>query len=217
MGALAWRMQLDIHGVSSTERISTDCPWRWPGQYYDEETGLHYNRFRFYDPQLGNYLSPDPSSLSGGLALYSYCGDPLGFIDPFGLYGGGYGVIRSAATAAGLGGQVNHMPAFASYSGLTGSGIPTHYTGPSIWMSTADHMRTASWGSSATAMAHRAVQTTHILNGRFDLAMEMDIRDIQSNIGHHYDASISQMLDDAVARGYITPKQRAGIRSRRGC
>jgi RHS repeat-associated protein len=217
LGALAWRMQLDIHGVASLDTTSTDCPWRWPGQYADQETGLHYNRFRYYDPGLGNYLSPDPISLSGGLALYSYCGDPLGFIDPFGLQGGGYGIVRSSATASGMGGQVNHMPAYASYSGLTGSGIPTHYTGPSIWMTTADHMQTASWGSSSTASAHRLAQQNHILSGRFDLAMEMDIRDIQHNIGSHYDASITQMLDDAVARGYLTPAQRAGLRARRGC
>jgi RHS repeat-associated protein len=66
-GKVAWKAQLDVYGVAKVEEGSAaDCPWRWPGQYEDEETGLYYNRFRYYDPQRGGYLSQDPIRLGGG-------------------------------------------------------------------------------------------------------------------------------------------------------
>jgi RHS repeat-associated protein len=84
-GALAWKAQLDVYGVAYTDVALTACPWRWPGQYEDEETGLYYNRFRYYDPETGRYVSQDPIGLAGGLALYGYVWDPLGESDPYGL------------------------------------------------------------------------------------------------------------------------------------
>lgn len=59
---------------------------RYPGQYYDEDTGLHYNYFRDYDPTTGRYLQSDPIGLAGGASTYGYVGgDPLSFVDLFGL------------------------------------------------------------------------------------------------------------------------------------
>jgi RHS repeat-associated protein len=84
-GALAWKAQLDVYGVAHNDVALTTCPWRWPGQYEDEETGLYYNRFRYYDPEAGRYVSQDPIGLDGGLALYLYTSDPLSLIDPYGL------------------------------------------------------------------------------------------------------------------------------------
>jgi RHS repeat-associated protein len=88
-GKLAWRMQLDLFGVPKvgSSGDGEECNWRWPGQYEDREIGLYYNRFRYYDPTLGQYISQDPIGLSGGLALYSYTPDPLFWIDPLGLAG----------------------------------------------------------------------------------------------------------------------------------
>lgn len=60
---------------------------RFQGQYFDSETGLHYNRFRYYDPECGRYLSQDPIGLNGGDNLYQYASDPIDIIDPFGLAG----------------------------------------------------------------------------------------------------------------------------------
>ena len=52
-----------------------DCPFRYQGQYEDVETGLYYNRFRYYSPEEGMYLSQDPIGLSGGKVLYGYVRD----------------------------------------------------------------------------------------------------------------------------------------------
>ncbi len=61
------------------------CPFRWPGQYEDEETGLHYNRFRYYDPESGQYTASDPIGLAGGLRMYSYVADVSRDVDLRGL------------------------------------------------------------------------------------------------------------------------------------
>ncbi len=58
---------------------------RMQGQYLDRETGLHYNLFRYYDPDCGRFTQPDPVGLAGGLNLYQYAPNPLGWIDPWGL------------------------------------------------------------------------------------------------------------------------------------
>ncbi|WP_433885598.1 RHS repeat-associated core domain-containing protein [Pseudomonas vranovensis] len=57
---------------------------RFQGQYLDRESGLHYNTFRFYDPDIGRFTTPDPIGLLGGINLYQYAPNPLGWIDPLG-------------------------------------------------------------------------------------------------------------------------------------
>jgi RHS repeat-associated protein len=74
---------------------------RMQGQYLDRETGLHYNTFRFYDPDLGAFTTPDPIGLVGGFNLYSYAPNPIAWIDPWGWAkecGGGTGAKRGPKT-----------------------------------------------------------------------------------------------------------------------
>ncbi|MCC7542524.1 MAG: RHS domain-containing protein [Deltaproteobacteria bacterium] len=84
-GVPAWKAQLDLYGVCRAEVETTKQPWRWPGQYEDEETGLFYNRFRWYDPEDGRYVSCDPIGLDGGIQPYGYVPDPFCVADPYGL------------------------------------------------------------------------------------------------------------------------------------
>jgi RHS repeat-associated protein len=81
-------MELDIYGKVHTfaGRSLSDCPFRWQGQYEDSETGLYYNRFRYYSPDEGMYLSQDPIGLAGNNpTLYAYVHDPNSWVDVFGL------------------------------------------------------------------------------------------------------------------------------------
>jgi RHS repeat-associated protein len=62
-----------------------DCPLRFPGQYYDTETGLHYNLHRYYNPETGAYLTPDPLGLEPSPNDHAFAPNPLIFCDPLGL------------------------------------------------------------------------------------------------------------------------------------
>ena len=64
-----------------------DQPLRFQGQYADSESGLHYNTFRYYDPDCGRFISQDPIGLAGGVNLYQYAPNPVGWIDPWGWFG----------------------------------------------------------------------------------------------------------------------------------
>jgi len=87
-GEKTWQAEYDIYGkVRKLEAGSlNDCPFRYQGQYEDEETGLYYNRFRYYDAEIGTYLSQDKIRIQSGQPnFYSYVHDVNSWIDPFGL------------------------------------------------------------------------------------------------------------------------------------
>lgn len=87
-GLVAWRATSGLLGELlevQGEGGRCACPFRWPGQYEDAETGLYYNRFRYYDPESGSYVSQDPIGLLGSLAFYAYVQDPLSEVDQLGL------------------------------------------------------------------------------------------------------------------------------------
>ena len=90
-GELVWEMLLDMYGkVTECYGDRTLVPFRYQGQYEDEETGLYYNRYRYYDPSTGIYISQDPIGLAGNNpTLYGYVHDPNGWVDVFGLKGTG--------------------------------------------------------------------------------------------------------------------------------
>ena len=94
-GRLAWSSRGNTWGrmdywalpAANDGELQPQCALRFPGQYEDEESGLHYNRYRYYDPETGQYLCADPIGLRGGFNLYQYASNPLSWIDPLGLSG----------------------------------------------------------------------------------------------------------------------------------
>ncbi len=87
-GNVDWHITLDPWGnvLSEYNPQKLHQPLRRQGQQYDEESGLHYNRHRYYDPMQGRYITQDPIGLAGGMNVYSYVYNrPLNFIDPKGL------------------------------------------------------------------------------------------------------------------------------------
>ena len=88
-GELAWAGDYTAWGKfkKGSERAldaRIEQPIRYPGQYEDESTGLHYNTFRYYDPDVGRFISQDPIGLAGGENLYAYAPNPMGWVDPWG-------------------------------------------------------------------------------------------------------------------------------------
>ncbi|MDQ4627952.1 RHS repeat-associated core domain-containing protein [Janthinobacterium lividum] len=100
-GYKAWGRLLHVEG-------EIEQPLRFQGQYEDQETGLFYNRYRYYEPETSRYLSQDPVGLSGGVNLYTYAPNPTMWIDPLGLQkkcntcciGGRFSSADGAARAA---------------------------------------------------------------------------------------------------------------------
>ncbi|MGP4912597.1 RHS repeat-associated core domain-containing protein, partial [Hafnia alvei] len=86
-GHIDWSIMLDAWGNALSEENPHQLyqPIRMQGQQYDEESGLHYNRHRYYDPTIGRYITQDPIGLRGGVSFYSYPVNPLQSIDPLGL------------------------------------------------------------------------------------------------------------------------------------
>ncbi|CAI3802040.1 hypothetical protein GLGCALEP_02888 [Pseudomonas sp. MM221] len=90
-GEIAWRGTYKAWGLAEETR-SDKAKWadirnplRFQGQYWDVETRLHYNRYRYYDPQVGRFVGKDPIGYAGGLNLYIYADSPINWLDPLGL------------------------------------------------------------------------------------------------------------------------------------
>lgn len=124
LGRTVWQAEIGIWGdLRGVQGVKSACPFRWPGQYEDEETGLYYNRFRYYDPEAGQYVSQDPIGLLGGMGQYRYVDDPLRARDPLGL------------AACKLTGEQKHLheTALASVGTMdfsTGKNKAVFYSGP---------------------------------------------------------------------------------------
>ena len=95
-GTRVWTAVYDPFGAAVVDEdpdqdgMSVTLNLRFPGQYYDQETGLHYNYYRTYDPSTGRYLESDPIGLAAGLNTYSYVSNtPTMRTDKYGLYEGG--------------------------------------------------------------------------------------------------------------------------------
>ncbi|MFD0291276.1 putative T7SS-secreted protein [Streptomyces sp. NPDC127118] len=87
-GVLAWRTRSTLWGATSWSIDSTAyTPLRFPGQYFDFETDLHYNFHRYYDPETARYLTSDPLGLAPAPNPAGYVSNPHAWIDPYGLFG----------------------------------------------------------------------------------------------------------------------------------
>lgn len=108
-----WRWEADPFGSTQAQEDADGdgTPFsynlRFPGQYWDTETGLHYNYFRTYSPGTGRYVKSDPIGLAGGPNSYEYVySDPTGLFDSWGLSVEWSGTISSAGATVGFGGQL---------------------------------------------------------------------------------------------------------------
>lgn len=117
-GTIAWAADYLPFGEADVTVETVDNHLRFSGQYFDQETGLHYNWNRYYDPSLGRYLRSDPIGLYGGLNLYSYTSNnPVLFVDPDGLLQGpppvapGIGTIIGGAIRTIIGGTLGTIGA----------------------------------------------------------------------------------------------------------
>lgn len=198
---------IDIWGRRATgDERHGPCPLGRPGQYRDEESGLDYNYFRYYDSQTGRYLTTDPLGLEPAPNPHAYVINPLAWIDPLGLKpgsqanksGGHYGLMQPAnpgTTAVGTY-EINHMPAKDSWLQL---GLPNSLSesaGPAIRMEYDDHRKFVSTGSGKASELWRAKQAGLISQGKFDEAMKMDIDEIRRVHGTKYDPAIKEMVAD---------------------
>ncbi|NCE93694.1 RHS repeat-associated core domain-containing protein [Pseudomonas sp. L13] len=85
-GDIVWSAHYRAYGqIARLDVSKIDNPLRFQGQYFDAESGLHYNRHRYYNPDIGRYLTPDPVKLAGGINGYRYVPNPTGWVDPLGL------------------------------------------------------------------------------------------------------------------------------------
>ncbi|WP_435237804.1 RHS repeat-associated core domain-containing protein [Psychromonas sp. PT13] len=91
---VVWENQGDLfgyedkseQGILKSEKVNRiENPLRFQGQYFDAESGLHYNRFRYYCPKQGRFIHQDPIGLAGGINHYQYAPNPVNWVDPFGL------------------------------------------------------------------------------------------------------------------------------------
>ena len=86
-GSVVWAAKYELWGRAKILVDQIENPLRLLGQYADPETGLHYNRNRYYDPNAGQFISQDPIGLLGGENLYAYAPNPLVWVDPLGWTG----------------------------------------------------------------------------------------------------------------------------------
>ena len=85
-GNIVWQADYKAYGNTAIKADEgMENPLRFQGQYFDEESGLHYTRDRYYHPDTGQFTTQDPISLLGGINSYQYAPNPTGWVDPLGL------------------------------------------------------------------------------------------------------------------------------------
>jgi RHS repeat-associated protein len=162
-GKIVWRAELSSFGEATFHLNQIENSLRFAGQYYDAETGLHYNYFRYYDPMQGRYISSDPIGLWGGLNRFGYAkGNPLYNVDYYGLYcltgeeinaiAGGIGGAVSGAISGAIVGGAAAGPIGAVIGGIIGA-----VRGGGVGIGSASIAGEIGGGAAASGMAGGAV------------------------------------------------------------
>jgi len=124
-GVVVWEAKHKPFGEADVNPYSNVVNnFRLPGQYFDHETGLHYNYSRDYHPEIGRYVEPDPLGLRGGINMYAYCmNDPVNMTDPSGQFiitGIIIARVAIGAASGGFAGWVAGMQSGHSWGGIIG-------------------------------------------------------------------------------------------------
>jgi len=130
-GATQWKAHYNPFGKTIIEIDNITMNSRFPGQYFDSETGLHYNYFRDYDPEIGRYIQSDPIGLAGGISTYGYAlQNPINYFDPdgrlvwFGIPAYVWVTTGGATVVVGCGLSPGCRDAFRPDNSNTISGLP---------------------------------------------------------------------------------------------
>lgn len=173
-GDVVWQSRSTLYGTRPHDTADgVQCPLRFPGQYFDAETGLHYNVFRYYDPEVGGYFSPDPLGLDPGPNHHAYVPNPLSWCDPLGLKCLEFFSVQGLDDAARLRGTGEPWP------------LEMHraHFGPGVY----------SWGSRAEAEKYLALKLRRSENADLEL-MRFTIH--EKDFAKLKKVDISQMTDD---------------------
>ncbi|MGC0935483.1 RHS repeat-associated core domain-containing protein [Pantoea agglomerans] len=138
-------------------------PLCYQGQYFDAETGLHYNRSRYYDPDAGRFVSQAPIGLAGGVNLYQYAPNPLSWVDPLGL-------SRCSSASGQLpelrGRPVNEVERVLSQHGFTQTKVSNSAARNQVWKhSDGSEVRIHPYGYQSMNMKNGALTPKSGLNG----------------------------------------------------
>ena len=132
-GYVVWSGEFDSFGnaqLATSNKIQNNL--RFPGQYFDQESGLHYNWYRYYDPEIGRYITSDPIGLAGGVNTYAYvAGNPVGLYDPYGLFCFSKDAISglSGFTSGFVGGLIDTKNPFGALGYGIVNGVLSYFAG----------------------------------------------------------------------------------------
>jgi RHS repeat-associated protein len=204
----AWGEAKELIGKAAN-KAGFKNPLRFQGQYLDHETGLHYNRFRYYDPETGRFISKDPIGFAGGLNVFQYAPNPMEWVDPFGLQkcpcdspcldGGSFQAMDAKAR------QANKTIADSNKE-LVGHHIPqnahnktigvTRNDGPAILMTKEAHAETRTFRGKGKGAMNRDKAAN--MNARQRMAA--DIRDLRQLHGSKCNAAALKAIAYAKTR-----------------
>lgn len=189
-GDIVWQGNYDEYGRVSQISSKTEQKIRFQGQYEDDETGLYYNRFRYYDADGCRYINQDPIYLYGSINFYGYTTNPLFWIDPLGLGKVDGGRHRHTKKEGKKNGTESHHIIADAISNLD------YNDAPAIRMTEADHSNTGSHGHQGNdGKDWRAKQKALVDAGKMDEAFQMGIDDVRARHGSKYDVEIQAMRD----------------------